>query len=181
MNRRGFLSSIGMALGAAVLDPEKLLWVPGMKKLFMAPQCGWRPLERPETNLDQRSHDVLAKLMDLQRMYNYYLSTQAELMALTPRSLYVHAGDISQAVLLPANDITSAMSVMMNECLRITPKPMVVRRSELSLRDIRFIRGQQWPDDVFNERQRTGRPTLTVNWMPKIVTVIDDRLDRLVE
>ena len=28
MNRRGFLSTL---LGAAVLDPEKLLWVPGQK------------------------------------------------------------------------------------------------------------------------------------------------------
>jgi hypothetical protein len=31
MNRRGFLSFLGAAAGTAVLDPERMLWVPGAK------------------------------------------------------------------------------------------------------------------------------------------------------
>ena len=34
MNRRGFL---GALLSAAVLDPERLLWVPGKRKIFIPP------------------------------------------------------------------------------------------------------------------------------------------------
>jgi hypothetical protein len=36
MERRGFLASFGTALGAAVLDPERALWVPG-KKVISVP------------------------------------------------------------------------------------------------------------------------------------------------
>lgn len=35
MNRRGFLAALGTFAAAAVLDPEKLLWVPGQKKIFI--------------------------------------------------------------------------------------------------------------------------------------------------
>lgn len=34
MNRRGFLGAIAAAL---VLDPERALWVPGQKKIFLPP------------------------------------------------------------------------------------------------------------------------------------------------
>lgn len=35
MNRRSFLSLIPAALAGATLDPERLLWVPGQKTLFL--------------------------------------------------------------------------------------------------------------------------------------------------
>jgi hypothetical protein len=46
MNRRSFLS---LFAAAAVLDPEKLLWIPGKKKIFIPPAIvkpapGWGPL-----------------------------------------------------------------------------------------------------------------------------------------
>jgi hypothetical protein len=34
MNRRGFLTAL---IGAATLDPERLLWVPGKKSIFIPP------------------------------------------------------------------------------------------------------------------------------------------------
>jgi len=37
MNRRGFLGSLAAAISAATLDPEKLLWVPGKKTIFVPP------------------------------------------------------------------------------------------------------------------------------------------------
>lgn len=48
MNRRGFLGAITAALGGAVLDPERALWVPGAKLISIpAPRAlvttGWGP------------------------------------------------------------------------------------------------------------------------------------------
>lgn len=37
MNRRGFLGIFAGAAATAVLDPERLLWVPGEKKIFIPP------------------------------------------------------------------------------------------------------------------------------------------------
>lgn len=34
MNRRPFLAGITAAVGGLVLDPERLLWVPGRKSIF---------------------------------------------------------------------------------------------------------------------------------------------------
>jgi hypothetical protein len=39
MNRRAFLGALGAAIAGATLDPERLLWVPGRKRIFIpAPQ-----------------------------------------------------------------------------------------------------------------------------------------------
>lgn len=35
MNRRAFLSTLGAALAGATLDPERLLWRPGAKTIFL--------------------------------------------------------------------------------------------------------------------------------------------------
>lgn len=37
MNRRGFLGALTAAVTGAVLDPEKLLWRPGAKMIFIPP------------------------------------------------------------------------------------------------------------------------------------------------
>ncbi len=37
MNRRGFLSALAGAVAAAAYDPERALWVPGRKKIFIPP------------------------------------------------------------------------------------------------------------------------------------------------
>lgn len=39
MNRRSFLALLSAAAAGAVLDPERLLWVPGQKTIFL-PLCG---------------------------------------------------------------------------------------------------------------------------------------------
>jgi hypothetical protein len=35
VNRRGFLSLLGLGTAGLVLDPERLLWVPGQKTIFL--------------------------------------------------------------------------------------------------------------------------------------------------
>lgn len=35
MNRRGFLNALGLGAAALTLDPERLLWVPGAKTIFI--------------------------------------------------------------------------------------------------------------------------------------------------
>lgn len=40
MNRRAFLSSIGLAVAAATIDPEKLIWTPARKTIFIPPAAG---------------------------------------------------------------------------------------------------------------------------------------------
>jgi hypothetical protein len=37
MNRRLFLSTLGLAAAGMALDPERLLWVPGQKTIFLPP------------------------------------------------------------------------------------------------------------------------------------------------
>lgn len=37
MNRRSFLSLLGLGAAGLVLDPERLLWVPGAKTIFLPP------------------------------------------------------------------------------------------------------------------------------------------------
>jgi hypothetical protein len=46
MNRRGFLASLTGLLATATLDPERLLWVPGAKTIFIP------PVIVPELDLD---------------------------------------------------------------------------------------------------------------------------------
>ena len=38
MNRRRFLSTLGLAAAGLAFDPERLLWVPGRKKIFIPSQ-----------------------------------------------------------------------------------------------------------------------------------------------
>lgn len=45
MNRRAFLKTLAAAVAGATLDPEKLLWIPGQKKIFLPPVTEFgRPL-----------------------------------------------------------------------------------------------------------------------------------------
>ena len=37
MNRRGFIAGLFGAAGALTLDPERLLWVPGARRIFIPP------------------------------------------------------------------------------------------------------------------------------------------------
>lgn len=43
MNRRGFLTTLGAFAATAVLDPEKLLWTPGKKTIFI-PKAYTQPI-----------------------------------------------------------------------------------------------------------------------------------------
>jgi hypothetical protein len=60
MNRRGFLQLLGMGAAGAMLgvelDPERLLWVPGAKTIFLPP-----PPERRLTHGAWVPHDWIAK------------------------------------------------------------------------------------------------------------------------
>jgi hypothetical protein len=37
MNRRNFLTALGLGTAGLLLDPERLLWVPGQKTIFLPP------------------------------------------------------------------------------------------------------------------------------------------------
>lgn len=52
MNRRGFLGSLATAAAALVLDPERALWVPGAKKIFIPSP---KPVERIPVGVDLRN------------------------------------------------------------------------------------------------------------------------------
>jgi len=43
VNRRGFLATLSAAIATATLDPGKLLWIPGAKKIFIPPvrEASW--------------------------------------------------------------------------------------------------------------------------------------------
>lgn len=58
MNRRGFFGSLAAIAATAVLDPERLLWVPG-KKLISIPAP--RPIYviRIEEVRDVQTHELL--------------------------------------------------------------------------------------------------------------------------
>lgn len=43
MNRRGFLRSLGGLLAGSVLDPERLLWVPGRKMISIPESIVFHP------------------------------------------------------------------------------------------------------------------------------------------
>lgn len=38
--------------------------------------------------------------------------------------------------------------------------------------DLRFVAGEQWPDEVTNERRRDGRPMLTANQLPQFINQV---------
>ena len=40
LSRRGFLTALSAAMAGSVLDPERLLWVPGRKTIFLPPAAG---------------------------------------------------------------------------------------------------------------------------------------------
>lgn len=50
----------------------------------------------------------------------------------------------------------------------------------LALDDLKFAAGEQWPDEVKNERARDGRPCLVINKVPQIVNQVtnDQRQNR---
>ena len=64
MNRRGFLSILGVVAATAVLDPERLLWVPGAKTISIA---------RPQSIQDyiERCHE------DAMRTFGCYMDAFA--------------------------------------------------------------------------------------------------------
>lgn len=71
MNRRKFLAWLGgTAAGVAlapILDIDKLLWIPGEKKIFV-----------PAIQI--------ASVADMQRMVNYYRSCAVEVIGLSTKS-----------------------------------------------------------------------------------------------
>ncbi len=82
MNRRLFLSSLAAFAGAAVLDPEKLLWRPGAKLIsipappplafhplafdshYWGAGLGWNPDGSPYREVLQKMAERLAALID---------------------------------------------------------------------------------------------------------------------
>lgn len=43
MNRRGFLSLLGLGAAGLAIDPERLLWVPGQKTIFLPSVARFAP------------------------------------------------------------------------------------------------------------------------------------------
>lgn len=60
MNRRGFLGSLSAALSLAALDPEKLLWVPGKKKIFIPEKPGFDNLSYKGRIVGIATHTIAA-------------------------------------------------------------------------------------------------------------------------
>lgn len=53
---------------------------------------------------------------------------------------------------------------------------------ERAAQEIRFYSGQQWPQDVVNERKEDGRPMLTINQLPKFANqVVGDALQNKIQ
>lgn len=60
MTRRALLAMLAGAVGVAVADPERLLWVPGRKLISIPPApLVYPPLVFPEWYLDMVSRDVM--------------------------------------------------------------------------------------------------------------------------
>lgn len=53
MNRRGFIGAIGAALAGSMLDPERLLWVPGAKTISI-----------PKPNVEYAAYKSAGALLD---------------------------------------------------------------------------------------------------------------------
>lgn len=76
LNRRGFLSLLGAAVSGAVLDPERLLWVPGRKTISI-PQPA--PIQAaPEFLFDPNSefviiHETITKDEFIRRYPNSFI------------------------------------------------------------------------------------------------------------
>jgi hypothetical protein len=69
MNRRGFLGMFGAALATAVLDPEKLLWVPGRITYSLPPN----PV-LPLLLLEELNAVTLAEIYPILVSDNFYKS-----------------------------------------------------------------------------------------------------------
>lgn len=70
MNRRDWMKlfAAGVA-GAMVMDPEKLLWVPGEKTIFLPPVVS---LREAETELIHSIWQLTLRLKDLDRLHQHH-------------------------------------------------------------------------------------------------------------
>lgn len=59
LGRRGFLRGLGLLAGGLVLDPEKLLWVPGRKTIFVP---AWDPRYLHISDLRYFQHMLMQQL-----------------------------------------------------------------------------------------------------------------------
>ncbi|MCE5247904.1 hypothetical protein LLG88_13405 [bacterium] len=87
MDRRRFLEMlVGGALGAAVtstLDVDRLLWVPGARRIFLP--------AKPALALHEWL--VVEEVAAIQRRLNFYRSLEADLLQMTPQAPF-RVGDI---------------------------------------------------------------------------------------
>ena len=77
MNRRAFLSTLSATIGAgivsATLDPERLLWVPGAKTIFVPPPRELTVFQLNQYEITRRCLEILrANLVYADRMYRQY-------------------------------------------------------------------------------------------------------------
>ena len=56
MDRRSFLSLFGAAAIGATLDPEKLLWIPGQKTIFLPSATSFAMIRDYDIKTDQFRH-----------------------------------------------------------------------------------------------------------------------------
>jgi hypothetical protein len=69
MNRRDFLAMLG---AVAVTDPERLLWVPGQKKIFIPTDLGpWISLNIAATRASGLLHNGLGSRFDFISVVRY--------------------------------------------------------------------------------------------------------------
>ena len=68
MNRRGFLSALGALSAAFALDPERLLWVPGAKTVFLPPAAPI-PIKPFGVDVEFTDDDLFMTIEDLRLRY----------------------------------------------------------------------------------------------------------------
>ena len=81
LDRRGFLRAVGLGAVGMAFDPERLLWVPGRKTIFLPPR---RVITIEE--ILRRHHDEIVRKItaDLER---HFLHGTSPPMAVPPRGL----------------------------------------------------------------------------------------------
>lgn len=77
MLRRTFFQMFGMAAAAFVLDPEKLLWVPGAKTIFVPDSLKMVTLDE----INSIAFSVVAEYASTEEQYNYYINAAQLLRA----------------------------------------------------------------------------------------------------
>jgi len=80
-DRRAFLRAFGLGAVGIALDPERLLWVPGRKRIFLPPS---RYYQRPLEEWMRQNRELLIARMTAE-MEEHFINGTSPPMAAPPR------------------------------------------------------------------------------------------------